>query len=643
MGTKKTEVMTNIRHGLGFSEEAKKQLGEAKSESAVVKLNVLLEICFKCRLCGVQASGGELETTTWQRFSDIRHHLATRHGICKETTTEFKKPLGVVTRSRCRKRNDVTVHSSTANDDIKDGELARREEAVKLCDDEISRGKNQLQKSDDVSALFSDELCVGSSSGSSQLVEEIGGHEAEPQPASPMSSDCSDTAEYELEERGGKLATVNYDKRDNASVFLSDNEATDQVISPITENLKSVPVKVRRMSYLKRARTCPECEQVLDNIEHCWEHYAENHNITVKLRAVLSLVKNRDQSGTKSFFACPVCSKQLRGACLLKHIILVHLWRPKLKSIRRKREMLCPMCGKAFNYEQNYYLHLRSVHGGMKPKSRAKYVAKEYKCSQCEYRTCETRRLNSHTKYAHSGIKAYSCKYCSYATWERTSLRDHLYRHKESKPYHCDLCSYQCIQKKQLRAHLMHVHSVSLPKTGHTRMPPRTGMRHVPSNIVQMADRETSTDPPPKRAKSKASKGQVKSPGRIMAPKVSSSNCTSGQVTSIAVSQSTPACSSVNTPLKKQILHYSVQGPVISQLSSPNCTSSPQFSSDVQSVICAFTVPSQGVEQVQNLILPPIGQPVTPQKDLVLAPGIEQSGSRHCQCSSGGVCNAEST
>ena len=622
----------NVISGLDLTDSAIGELAEARKELLSIKLHIVVDVCFMCKLCVNQHIVERNDNGCWHKLADVKDHLLKQHnlGKCSEkipnklhstqdvsmlretTTVGYPHEAGLTESSPIDHQETEGVrfgalpfYSSTMVDDFSEGEDLI--ENVSLPPQQSS-GVLQ-QQIDSVQPPASDKLdeeglCVA------VYVSDYD--------TSPINKPVK--KKWKMKNKCQMKKKITKTLNDESSKKISKIYRKSRKMKPC-EQINRINTGV---SSVLRARTCPQCELVLEDLESCWQHYTNSHIVAVKINNLMPVITELFISG-KGIVTCPLCGKESRATCLLKHIILVHLWRPKLKRIRRKRDMLCPECGKAFHYEQNYYLHLRSVHRGIKVKSNSKYVAKQYTCDECAYTTCETRRLASHMKYAHSGIKTYSCKYCSYATWERTSLRDHMFRHAEDKPYHCDNCTYQCIQKKQLRAHLLNKHGIDLPKTGHTRVVARTGPMPSTPSTIEKTDREASTDPPLKRCKTKTTKPR-KSRKKLDVRKVEQS------FKSKIHSVDTPNDHSYGPAVKaqwdaphqqqNQVLQYSVQPPIIAQVTPPKGMLS-RISSN-EPVVCSFTLASPVLseqqlvlpsgEQVHSMMLPSRGQFITPEK-----------------------------
>ena len=117
------------------------------------------------------------------------------------------------------------------------------------------------------------------------------------------------------------------------------------------------------------------------------------------------------------------------------------------------------------------------MHEGVKrrsPSERGKILT----CGICGYTTPEARRLEAHQQAMHMGLAPYKCKHCDFTTRERTSLRDHTYRHFNQKPYSCNYCAYACIHRYAMKSHLRKAHSIELPAFPRSRATPEARRRH---------------------------------------------------------------------------------------------------------------------------------------------------------------------
>lgn len=53
------------------------------------------------------------------------------------------------------------------------------------------------------------------------------------------------------------------------------------------------------------------------------------------------------------------------------------------------------------------------------------------------------------------------CGVCNTAFSDYSTLRRHMWRHRDSKPYSCQFCGFTCIQSTQIKSHYKNKHGMS--------------------------------------------------------------------------------------------------------------------------------------------------------------------------------------
>ncbi|XP_067932695.1 zinc finger protein 823-like isoform X2 [Watersipora subatra] len=167
-------------------------------------------------------------------------------------------------------------------------------------------------------------------------------------------------------------------------------------------------------------------------------------------------------------------------ACMFPHNLKIHL-----KTEHGVEEdpadtgdgVTCEHCQKSFKHASYLKYHLVIRHGIGTSEEKAKITAqsqrkKEQKienkrhkpmmtCKLCSYQTNDQYRLRTHTEVVHQGVKRHKCGVCNTAFSDYSTLRRHMWRHRDSKPYSCQFCGFTCIQSTQIKSHYKNKHGMS--------------------------------------------------------------------------------------------------------------------------------------------------------------------------------------
>ncbi|XP_072911882.1 uncharacterized protein [Hemitrygon akajei] len=94
--------------------------------------------------------------------------------------------------------------------------------------------------------------------------------------------------------------------------------------------------------------------------------------------------------------------------------------------------------------------HLES--DDMRPSCRNLKWKRQYKCSQCYYKSTELGNLNRHIR-SHRGEKPFKCTQCDYASTQMVNVKRHLQTHTGKKPFQCPQCKLVCESREALKLH----------------------------------------------------------------------------------------------------------------------------------------------------------------------------------------------
>uniref|UniRef100_A0A8C6WQ08 C2H2-type domain-containing protein n=1 Tax=Neogobius melanostomus TaxID=47308 RepID=A0A8C6WQ08_9GOBI len=109
---------------------------------------------------------------------------------------------------------------------------------------------------------------------------------------------------------------------------------------------------------------------------------------------------------------------------------------PPRSRPHRRKDYVCDICGKAFNYSGNLAKHKR-LHLGQKSQQRNK----KFTCEDCGKGFSDKSNLIHH-RLVHTGEKAYQCEDCGVRFARAGCLARHRRRHTGERPYElpCDEC-----------------------------------------------------------------------------------------------------------------------------------------------------------------------------------------------------------
>ncbi|XP_047465454.1 zinc finger protein 37-like isoform X3 [Mugil cephalus] len=145
---------------------------------------------------------------------------------------------------------------------------------------------------------------------------------------------------------------------------------------------------------------------------------------------------------------------------------------------RRKKTLVCDICGQSFTQGVNLNSHMRG-HTGEKPYScnvcektfardcnlsRHMIVhtrEKPFACHVCDLRFKHRASLKMHMR-VHTGVKPFACVVCGGRFNRSGTLKIHMRLHTGEKPFACDVCGHSYTVKSNLTKH-MRVHSQQRP------------------------------------------------------------------------------------------------------------------------------------------------------------------------------------
>ena len=153
-------------------------------------------------------------------------------------------------------------------------------------------------------------------------------------------------------------------------------------------------------------------------------------------------------------YSCDHCDYQATNNGKLKiHINNVHLM----------KKFCCDQCDYRCGQKVNLMSHIKSRHettrqNSTRKKSESLKNKNLKECSECDYKTCMSNRLNRHIPTVHLKIKNFTCHVCCKKFSYNSILQQHVNSLHKGVKYNCSQCSFQSSHPGNLKSHVKDVH-----------------------------------------------------------------------------------------------------------------------------------------------------------------------------------------
>ncbi|GFO43280.1 Zinc finger protein [Plakobranchus ocellatus] len=118
----------------------------------------------------------------------------------------------------------------------------------------------------------------------------------------------------------------------------------------------------------------------------------------------------------------------------------------QLKAHRgRHKPYVCNICNKSIVNKPFYDLHMAAHRNGEKP----------FKCNQCGKGFMAKNYLENH-QVTHSGQKPFECSICGIGYMTEQKLKNHMKRHLGTKHFKCTVCAKEFYSQEDLTCHMRH-------------------------------------------------------------------------------------------------------------------------------------------------------------------------------------------
>ncbi|XP_041985858.1 zinc finger protein 26-like [Aricia agestis] len=188
--------------------------------------------------------------------------------------------------------------------------------------------------------------------------------------------------------------------------------------------------------HLKASYTCRYCNKIFKARESFKRHVRYQH--PVKEECSLN--------GQK----CEQCSEVFVDELeLCRHVNLAHckgddnLAKAQVKTEEMEKQVhQCPKCSESFEIFEDLRAHYNKSH----------QIVEETQCQMCGEMVLSN-ELQKHIKASHDEML--TCQYCDYETNNKTSMTQHLLRHKNAKTLTCDFpnCKYNSYYESAMKKH----------------------------------------------------------------------------------------------------------------------------------------------------------------------------------------------
>ncbi len=267
--------------------------------------------------------------------------------------------------------------------------------------------------------------------------------------------------------------------RDDHDVVASSHNQLDSSPEPaLSDKALDLLSKVLPTNY-----PCTDCEYVGMSREAFYRHKLKYH----RDHKYICSVCGKTFSTTKDFkqhqayhtdrFSCEICHKVLRSKQAMNyHRQVVHEGRTEMR-LAKKRNMLCNICGRAFNSKRDFDVHVNREHKHVRPyacrecgksfyskttlsQHQVSHSQEEkYHCENCGKRFRWYHCYRTH-RLTHTNERPYVCTECKATFTQRSSLKRHERIHTGEKPFLCQLCPKRFADSSVLRRHLAGIHYV---------------------------------------------------------------------------------------------------------------------------------------------------------------------------------------
>ncbi|XP_016656480.1 zinc finger protein 525-like [Acyrthosiphon pisum] len=197
-------------------------------------------------------------------------------------------------------------------------------------------------------------------------------------------------------------------------------------------------------------------KNVVDSFEFEGTVFEENN--TAELINRMNLDKTSRSNLRKKEFICFICNKSFNYKSPLKKHILLHsrkelynstvynkkhnkYLKPNLKMHISDKPIKCNICDRTFS-SRFYLISHTMTHAGEKP----------FICGICGQAFPQSRSLKRHSRI-HTGDKPFKCDICGHAFFQSSDLSIHTRTHTGEKPFKCDICDRAFSQSQSLKRH----------------------------------------------------------------------------------------------------------------------------------------------------------------------------------------------
>ena len=108
--------------------------------------------------------------------------------------------------------------------------------------------------------------------------------------------------------------------------------------------------------------------------------------------------------------------------------------------------------------------HTSKNSGKQKDVKSPYYLARPFKCNECDYSATRAATLKRHVQAKHTFEKPFKCNECDYSATTATNLKRHVQaKHTFEKPFKCNECDYSTMHTTTLKRHVQAKHTFEKP------------------------------------------------------------------------------------------------------------------------------------------------------------------------------------